>query len=254
MKKSANSLLLGLRKTGDALLSFMFPDRCVICGDLLRCGEADICPSCRRKATFIDEKTNLCKKCNRPIREDAILCDICRVMPLYFDVGYTCLIYENDVRFSLLNYKFYGRKSNQRGYANIIKEKILSKYPSLPFDMMVCVPSSGKRIKKRGFKHTAVIAKRISRMIGIPFREDAVIKRKERPPQSRLSVSQRFASAKGAYELNKDISFKNKTILLIDDIYTTGATVSEISRILKIHGAKKVVVFTLCITGMQHIT
>ncbi len=234
------------------LIELVFPPRCVICDELYVkksfFEEEYVCDRCRKKLRFVKNFSNNCKKCSRSIASESIICPACQVIRYKYDIALSCVIYEKSMRASLLSYKFSEQRYKYRTFAKIMVSN-LKNFPYIPnLDVIVSVPVSKKRKKSRGFDHVKPIAKYISKALDVPYKSGALIKIKDTPPQSRLSFNERFLSVKGAFKIDKDISFKGKSILLIDDIYTTGATVSEISGLLKRSGAKFVAVLTLCIT------
>ena len=233
-------------------LDLLYPPRCVIC-DELYCknnfgDNIYICSSCKEKVRFTASAPHLCKKCSRPIDEERILCNACQISQHYYDVSFSCALYENEMRTSLLSYKFGTGRYKYRIFSQILYNHMMHTTPFPCADVICSVPSGKKRKKKRGFDHVLPFAKYISRKTKLPYDSKALYKIKETKPQSKLSFKERQLSVKGAYKVIKPEFVKGKSVLLIDDIYTTGATVSEISRILKRAGARYVAVLTLCIT------
>ncbi len=109
--------------------------------------------------------------------------------------------------------------------------------------MIIAVPLSRKKQFKRGYNQSELIAKIIAKKSKIPYRKNILIKQKHNITQSNLNRKQRFENVKNVFKVTNDL--KNKKILLIDDIYTTGATVNECARVLKKAGASEVVVYTV---------
>ena len=97
----------------------------------------------------------------------------------------------------------------------------------------------------RGYNQCELIAKELSKELNVNFEKNNLIKIKDTKTQSTLSKSQRKENIKGAFQINNEARIKNKKIILIDDIYTTGSTVNECSRILKKSGAKEIIVVTI---------
>lgn len=234
-----------------SFLNFIFPPQCVVCDKVYkktRFGEEIyICKDCMKKIYFTDNFSSTCKKCSRPI-DDGLICIGCQIVRHDFDVAFSCTLYKTEMRKSLLSYKFSDQHHKYRTYARILADKINTISPFPDFDVVVSVPLSKKRLKKRGFDHLLPIARHISKETKKPYIKNSIIKIKDTPPQSTLTFEERRASVKGAFKVNDKIDFHDKSVLLIDDIYTTGSTVDEISKILKKKGAKHVTVLTLCIT------
>ncbi|MBE7039772.1 MAG: ComF family protein [Ruminococcaceae bacterium] len=239
----------------DFLLELIFPPRCLICSEIYPKNDLKtklhICGNCRKKIRFISEFDSVCRKCSRPIEDGNILCPLCQVSGYSFDAALSCAVYENDLRKALLSYKFGGQRYKYREFAEMILFSLASSPHYMQADVICSVPISNKRKKKRGFDHIHPISKYISFKTGIPYAKGVIAKIKEVPPQSKLSFKERRLSVAGAFKVMNPCVVRDKTVILIDDIMTTGATVSEISRILKRAGAKRVIVLTICITKLK---
>ena len=111
--------------------------------------------------------------------------------------------------------------------------------------MIVTVPPDKIRYRKRGFDHAGLLGKAAAENLGIPLCENAAVKIKKNRPQHTLSAKQRAANVRGAYKVIKADEIKGKNILLIDDVFTTGSTANEMSRMLKKAGAKYILVATV---------
>ena len=205
---------MGLR---DTLLDFFFPPKCPFCGAVLA-GDGDlICPRCRKnlpwtpdrpgKATFVKTVT----------------------APLY---------YEGDVRRSMLDFKFNAIPARGRAFGRLAGEAV--KRQGSEFDVLTWVPLSRKRLRKRGYDQAELIARGAGEILGT---QPVSLLRKARdvPPQSRIrSPEARRANISGCYEVPEPSLVQGRRILIIDDIITTGSTVSECARMLMLAGARQV--------------
>jgi ComF family protein len=115
-------------------------------------------------------------------------------------------------------------------------------------DLIVPVPLHPKRLRWRGFNQSVLLARQVSRAYGTPLDPFVLLRRRATPPQTQLTEEERRKNMRGAFATNPDRPIKNKSILLIDDVYTSGATVNECSRALRRGGAKEVYVLTLART------
>jgi ComF family protein len=113
------------------------------------------------------------------------------------------------------------------------------------FDLLIPVPLHTQRIRERGFNQVILLVEELHRRTGIPFRKRLLQKKKGTPPQVNLSGAEREKAVKNAFQIVGDESLEGKSILLVDDVYTTGATVNECSRVLLARGADQVHVLTL---------
>lgn len=125
---------------------------------------------------------------------------------------------------------------------------MISSYPDLQgFDVIIPVPLHIKRLRERGFNQSLLLARAVGRKNNIPVNPFGLKRIRWTEPQVNLSGKERKINVKGAFEFHGDV--KGKTVLLIDDVYTTGATVAECSKVLKKGGAKGVCVLTLARTS-----
>jgi len=208
-----------------ALLDLLYPPRCIICRRLLREGERDVCPSCMAALPTAEGKR---------AEQTGEFFDLC-VSPLY---------YTGSVRESFCRYKFQGAEGYAAPYARWMADCVREHLKD-PFDLITWVPLSRNHLRKRGYDQARALACRMAEELG---REAAptLRKPKNRRTQSGLGgPEQRRANVLGAYELRRGAEVAGKRVLLVDDVVTTGATLSECARVLKTGGAESVVCVTL---------
>ena len=200
------------------LLNLLFPPKCVLCKDLLAKEETDLCHHCREHApVFTKEK-----------------------IKFSFIAGWTAVwYYKDNVRQSLLRYKFARYRSYVPCYGRLLAMKLQNtRFDN--FDILTWVPVSRLRRMKRGFDQVELLAKETARQLGIEA-VPCLKKIRHTPPQSGLkTAAQRRANVLGAYVVTDPEIIRNKRVLLLDDIITTGATVSECARMLLLAGVKDV--------------
>ena len=209
------------------LLALLFPPRCILCWEFLTKEETDFCHHCRQNAPK-------CEKSN---------------FKLSFLAGWTSVWYYKDaVRESLLRYKFSGRRSYARPYGQVLAMK-LQKENLDDFDILTFVPIAPLRRLRRGYDQVALLADAVGSELGItPVR--TLRKIRNTPPQSGIrDVAQRRANVLGAYKPYHPEVFSGKRVLLLDDVITTGATVSECARVLLTAGAKEVFCASVAVAG-----
>lgn len=201
-----------------AILDLLFPPRCILCRKILRKDETDLCHTCRIHTP----------QCSKPKKSPAFLA---KQVSLWY--------YEGNVRASLLRYKFSGRRNYAPAYGRLLAMKISGDLRE-EFDVLTWVPVSKKRQKKRGYDQVALLAQAVGQELDLV---PAAVLRKTRdnPPQSRIQgQAKRKANVLGAYTVTDPQLIRGKRVLLLDDILTTGATVSECARTLLTAGAKEV--------------
>ena len=209
------------------LLLLLFPPRCVLCRSFLLKQETDFCHNCRKNVSEFG-KSNL---------------------RFSFLAGWTAVWYYKDmVRKSLLRYKFSGRRSYGPAYGRALAMK-LQKEGLTDFDILTFVPIAPLRRLRRGYDHVELLARAVGDELGIPSQR-TLRKIRNTPPQSGIKdVSHRRANVLGAYRPVNPKSLSGKRILLLDDIITTGATISECSRTLLTAGAKEVFCAAMAVTN-----
>ncbi len=163
----------------------------------------------------------------------------------YFQEHIYFFEYQGIIRKIILDYKFKEKAYLYKTIVNFLlkNQKFFAILKS--YDTIVPVPISRKRKKERGYNQSELIAKEIAKNIGIEYNNQSLHKKKDVIEQSKLNKEQRQANIQGVYELYQAKRLKNKKILLVDDIYTTGSTVKECCKNLKKAQPKKIGVLTL---------
>ena len=188
-------------------------------------------------------KDYLCTKCKIKIKRENKDINFERVKDKYFKEHIYLFKYDGIIRKQILNYKFNEKSYIYKMFINFCKNNRKTYCKIKKYDIIV--PISQKRLKKRGYNQSSLLAKEIARITKKEYQENNLIKVKDNLVQSTLNKEEREENVKGVYKLKNEGTIYNKKILLIDDIYTTGNTLNECSRILKQAGADKIGVFTI---------
>ena len=213
-----------LNKLSRGILDFFFPRRCPFCGAVA--GKELLCKKCLRSLPFTGEHA---------VREGTF--GRCAA-PLY---------YEDRVREAILQFKFKAKLGGLSCFGMLMAERAAEHY-SGAFDAITWVPVSKKRLKKRGFDQTRYLTGSMCVDWHVAPIE-TLRKVTDNPPQSTLETEeQRRANVLGVYEAVNAEQFRGKRLLLVDDILTTGATLSECVRVLKEAGAGEVMCLTLAMS------
>lgn len=203
----------------DCIADFFFPPRCIFCRKVLE--RSDICTDCEKdlpytKGDSITQKFTYVATC---------------VTPLY---------YKDKVREAILRYKFDNKEYYSERFARIMSDSIENNLDCGDVSVVSWVPLSTQRRRKRGYDQAKLLAKGIAENIGLPC-EKTLIKIRNNPAQSKTkNAAQRSKNVIGAYRVNDKFDVRDKNILLIDDVVTTGSTLSECARVLRRAGANKV--------------
>lgn len=227
-----------VHKGGESITALLFPRHCPVCDRLLADDEPYLCRRCASALVFVREP--VCMKCGRPLdRESAELCDACRRREHRFIRGFAPFLYRGAVQASVLRFKYGGRAEYAGFYARAIctfgKEKLALWKPAC----VIPVPVHPLRYCTRGYNQAAVTAVEIARLLNIPECGNLVRRTRNTRPQKGLAPSDRRKNLSGAFHVPDGTVFP-ETVLLVDDIYTTGATMDELTETVMAHGAKQV--------------
>ena len=192
-----------------------------------------------------------CRKCLNIIEYYQGRVDFLNGKDGHYDKLISLLPYEGIFKEKMLNYKFHDAKYLGATFAEILTN-FIEKY-NIKADIILAVPISKARLHERGYNQSSVIAKKVSEFTGIEYQEQILLKKKNNLRQSELTVCQRKLNVKDVYYVRKREIVKNKTIILIDDIITTGATLNECAKILKECGAREVIGLTVMYAKNERI-
>ena len=203
-------------------LNLLFPPVCGICGKL---NESYLCDNCHRKLLQQMLKRQPYKKNQQDI--------------------FHLVKYEGIIREKLLAYKFKDQSYLSKTFAQLCikNEKCYAFIKS--YDIIIPVPMYGKKKRQRGYNQCELIAKELQKYLPIKLETKVLIKYKNTPAQSTLSKEERKRNIKDVYKVQNISKIENKRVLLLDDIYTTGSTISECSRVLQQAGIKQIGILTI---------
>ena len=213
------------------LVCFVFPSRCKVCNNVVYIGK-DVCDGCKAELRKVPENISLMLASNPNVntklgfkpRYDGV------IAPHYHEDGSKQMIY---------NLKF----NNRKDLVSVIGSDMYNSYElylkSKGVDYICYVPCKFKSTFKRGYNHVRLLAKSVSKTSGIPIMPALKLIR-DKVPQHTLSRAERIENIKGAFGYTDKCDVKGKTVIVVDDIMTTGATFNECARMLKRAGAKRV--------------
>lgn len=225
-------------------LDFLLPPLCFSCGAEVE-EQGGLCPSCWSNVRFITKP--FCASCGFPFAHDmpdGVLCAPCHQKKPLFSAARAAIAYNRDSRPIVLSFKHGGRTEGLKTMAKWL-EGAISGLPRP--DVIIPVPLHGKRLFKRTFNQAALLADALALRTGIPSDPFVLERVKNTRTQGGLTRVQRRENVRAAFKVRPDAiaGVKGKTALLIDDVYTTGATVENCARALNIAKAKAVYVVTL---------
>lgn len=233
------------------ILPVLFPRHCPSCRKLLPWGKL-ICKSCRASLPWVREP--VCFLCGKPILSpEQELCYDCRQFPKSFRHGISLLLYNEKTQPILADFKYHNRRSLSRYFAEEICSRHQLQLKCREPQIIVPVPIHKHKYKTRGYNQAALFARDLSALTGIPCYSDLLIRTIDTTPQKQLTPLARVNNLKQAFSFNeayRRMPGKITTILLVDDIYTTGATMEICTRTLIHAGFKNVCICTIC-TGLS---
>jgi ComF family protein len=208
------------------LLDLIYPQVCGICGKL--------------------DKNAICKKCEIRLKKNAMFgVDNYSNTTSYFNEHLYIFAYDGEIRKTILNYKFNDRPYIYKTFINFLKNNLEMCVQIKKYDIIIPVPISKKRYKQRGYNQSGIFAKDLARELEIKYLENVLIKLKDNIAQSLLNQDEREKNVQNVYKAISVEKIVNKNILLVDDIFTTGSTLNECSKVLKEAGASNIGVFTI---------
>ena len=231
----------------EPLLNLLFPRRCPVCGEIVEPYGEKICPGCVKALSPVREPC--CKKCGKEISDrQGEYCPDCMRRPKTFDSGASLLNYNETARRSMASIKYKNRREYLDFYAQAMNLRFAKRVRVWGAKALVPVPIHSSRRRERGFNQAEELAERLSDYWGIPVDTKLLIRKKKTLPQRDLGPSQRLKNLQEAFDLHPSVSDKiPESVIIIDDIYTTGSTVEACSRILKKAGVKRVYFLAICI-------
>ena len=240
-----------IKSTADKLLQLVYPRVCPVCGRILTGSIKSennpyICSGCYAKLNFPAEPR--CLKCSRPVADEGDgFCPTCLKAVKHFDRGISLLIHDDTARKILYDLKY----SNKRDNADMLVHEAAARFKEILSrwdpEMLIPIPLNRKKKLQRGFNQAELLADRLSRLTGIPVDPVMLIRSRETSPQKGLDRDQRMKNIRGAFEAADGNCNSYRTVLVVDDIYTSGSTISEAARILKAAGVKTVYFLTFSI-------
>ncbi len=210
----------------DYLLHFVFPNTCLFCRTPI-VYESIMCDNCAKHAPFINSTScTVCEKeeCSCEHTFSKLIC------PFYYEMG--C---DNAVR----DLKFHHNRLNARKLAIYLAQAVLKN--GVKIDIILPIPLYPKDYRQRGYNQSELLAKHVSNHLQIPMKHDVLLKVKKTLKQHDLNMEERKNNLNDAFLVKQPELIKDKTVLLVDDVFTTGMTMETCSKILINNGAQQVI-------------
>jgi len=232
---------ISLGRVAGAVVDFLLPPRCAACGERIH-DHGHLCASCWPALSPIAPP--FCEGCGLPFEhageaEEGMLCGACYADPPGFDWARAAVLYDDLGKKLVLTLKHGGEGAAVPVLARMMASAVAGRDDA---DVILPVPLHPRRLLKRRFNQSLLLAAAVGRQTGVPVDRFSLVRRKATPSQGPLGRKARAANMAGAFAVTDKgkKSLRGRNILLVDDVLTTGATTSACARVLKQAGAKSV--------------
>ena len=157
-------------------------------------------------------------------------------------------LYKDNIRLAIHRFKFRNETELAVFFGKEVAQCVAKEFGDVKFDVVTCVPQTKRKRRKRGFNQSALLAKRVAAELSLPFNELLLFKTRETADQHDMRGKDRLKNLKNAFTAENEDAVRGKTILLCDDIKTTGATLNECRKALFRAGAAAVCCTTIAVT------
>lgn len=229
------------------IIDCLFPPLCHYCREPLHDSRnTRLCDSCLAGVTPLESP--LCPLCGCPFLHGSCsdhLCGACAVARPVYDAARGALVFDGAVRELIHQFKYGGKTMLRRPLALLAAAHLDQFVTEFRPDMVMPVPLHKKRLRQRGFNQAILLGEIFAKRWELPLLRNTLRRVRWTEPQVNLSAAERLENVKGAFAITNDEVILGKRVLLVDDVYTTGSTVKECTKILKHAGAEAVIAVTV---------
>ena len=237
----------------NAVLNWIYPQPCPVCNEIVQ-SEHEICGECRKSLTPITGE--VCIKCGKSVELRGMKCEDCEGKPFCFERNISAFVYDPLLRRAIHGFKYSFNPYSAAVFGREMGMRLAQSEHSVFFAeyrnefVVVSVPLHKARLKKRGYNQSEILAKEVAAALGMPFVKDCIIRTRDTTPQSEIKqIDEREENIKDAFSVERPDILKANNVLIVDDIYTTGATINELSRMIKSVSDKRIFAVTLAISS-----
>lgn len=213
-------------------------DTCTLCGHQMATGQA-VCSVCRQEITGLRQEYNTCRNCGR-LLEEGDVCNQCLQQLFYFQQACVVGPYRDLLRDYVHQFKYQGRRDMAKGFAALLAEVLRRQSWLDRIQLLVPVPLYWKKQAARNYNQSRLLARHLADILDIPLGTALLVKVSDTPSQTALTREQRMVNVRNTFRAAVPAAVQDRNILLVDDIITTGSTVSECARALLEAGARGV--------------
>ncbi len=256
-----------IEESAEILFDFLFPPKCASCDRLVSAREKKgFCSECLSDIQWIEPP--ICTICGQPFgvindekendpkgsakRAVDHLCGDCLKNRYRFDMARSATVYRGKMREAIRRFKFSNMPELSRALVNVLFANDTVREAIRKLDLVIPVPLHKDRLKQRGYNQALLLAREVSKKTGIRVEDHNLRRIRSTLPQVGLGRKERTRNVKGAFRLWKPDTIKEKNLLLLDDVFTTGNTLNECALELKKKGAAKVVAVTIARVSAIH--
>ncbi len=215
-----------LQQAVEAALTFVYPAQCRVCDKSLGLETVPyMCDACWHDIQFVEPPW--CEICGTPDIENENTCEACASNPPRYGKLRTIALYEAALQQAIHLFKFEKRRRLAKPLTQLILAHIPNDCSIGDYDFILPIPIHKKRLRERGFNQATLLAKGIAKATGVPIATDVLFRHRYTAPQSSLDREARQTNIVDAFQLRAEESIRGKHLLLIDDVFTTGATIRE---------------------------
>lgn len=220
---------------------------CLVCDRDIFNNPYVICDRCFKRLPFTNSR--VCLHCGDLLVSDGDYCKRCKGKKFIYERAIAPFLYKDDISTLIFGLKYDNKKYIAKSLAKFMADCYL--HNKFYADVIIPVPLCNKRMKQRGYNQSELLATEISKILDIPINLDCLKRVKETPTQTKLDYIDRQNNMVDAFKVYNSKNIKDKVVLIIDDVFTTGATVTECSKTLTNAGAKMVYVLTCAHTVLK---
>ncbi len=222
-----------------AVDKLLFPPLCLACGERMDSASQVLCEQCLERLVPILE--NYCLKCGAPLED--YNCEPCSHLDFVFDFARAAFVYQFPTQELVHSLKYDSLTSSAAFFSRALLEIPAVNRFGEGFDCVCAIPLHRVRKRERGYNQSELLARKLASLLGLPFVQP-IYRRVYTRSQTNLSRQARLENLAGAFALRRKSDIARKRVILVDDVFTTGSTVNEASKLLKDAGAARVAVLT----------
>lgn len=230
------------------IINLFYPSKCPKCDNTLPYGKIGFCDECINEVHPI--RYPYCSKCGRPVKLLEDLCDKCKGVRNHQFIAGRILYPYAEINDAVYKFKYMNRPEFAKAFAKYMYDELSDWLNVISPDAFIPVPLHKKRLIERGYNQSEELSKELTKLTNIPTESKVVFRVKNTLPQKQFDRTGRYQNVKNAFIVKESV-VKLSTVVLIDDIFTTGSTVDTIAEVLHEANVKEVYFIALAAAGVE---